>query len=259
MADDSSPVLKVEGIHKSFGEVEVLKGISLEAKQGEVISIIGSSGSGKSTFLRCLNFLESPNKGQFYLRGEELQTVRMKNGELRPKDSGQLERFRSHMGMVFQNFNLWEHMTALENTMEAQVQVLKRPKKEALEKSLELLEKVGVYKRRGHYPSQLSGGEQQRVAIARALAMDPDVILFDEPTSALDPELVGEVLRVMKKLAEEGRTMLVVTHEMDFAKEASSHVAFFHQGKIEEQGAPKVILENPQTERLYHFLSSLLT
>jgi arginine/ornithine transport system ATP-binding protein len=252
------PVLRIEGLFKNFGLVEVLKGISLDAYKGEVISIIGSSGSGKSTFLRCLNFLENPNEGRMFLKGEILETIKQKNGYLKPKIKKQLERFRSQIGMVFQDFNLWSHMTSLENVMEAQIHVLHRSKKEALEKSLELLEKVGVFERKDYYPSQLSGGQQQRVGIARALAMDPDVILFDEPTSSLDPELVGEVLKVMKQLAEEGRTMLVVTHEIGFAKEASSQVVFFHEGKIEEQGESKKILENPQTQRLNNFLSSLL-
>lgn len=252
------PVLKVEGLFKNFGSVEVLRGISLDAYKGEVISIIGSSGSGKSTFLRCLNFLENPNEGRISLKGEILETIKQKNGYLKPKIKKQLERFRSQMGMVFQDFNLWSHMTSLENIMEAQIQVLHRSKKEALEKSLELLEKVGVFERKDYYPSQLSGGQQQRVGIARALAMDPDVILFDEPTSSLDPELVGEVLKVMKQLALEGRTMLVVTHEIGFAKEASSQVVFLNEGKIEEQGEPKKILENPQTQKLKNFLSSLL-
>ncbi len=258
MSDKDTPVLAVNSLSKSFGSLEVLKNISLEAKQGEVVSIIGSSGSGKSTFLRCLNFLESPNKGEIQLNGELLQTELKRNGELVPQNKKQLEKFRSHMGMVFQNFNLWSHMTALDNVMEAQVQVLNRSKKEAHEKSCSLLEKVGVFERKDFFPSQLSGGQQQRVAIARALAMDPDVILFDEPTSALDPELVGEVLKVMRNLAEEGRTMLVVTHEIGFAREASSSVAFFHQGVIEEQGKPNDVLKDPRSEILKNFLSTIM-
>ena len=258
MSEINTPVLNVKHLSKRFGSLEVLKEISLEAKQGEVISIIGSSGSGKSTFLRCLNFLEAPNKGEIYLKGELLETELKKNGELFPKNKKQLEKFRAHMGMVFQSFNLWSHMTALDNVVEAQIQVLKRSKIEAEEKAYFLLEKVGVYERKNFFPSQLSGGQQQRVAIARALAMDPDVILFDEPTSALDPELVGEVLKVMKNLAEEGRTMLVVTHEIGFAKEASNSVVFFHKGKIEEKGKPQNVLKNPESNALKNFLSTIM-
>ena len=229
-----APVLLAEGIHKSFGDLHVLKGIDLTARKGDVISILGSSGSGKSTFLRCLNFLETPDAGRVVVHGEE---VVMKNG--RPAKQAQVERLRRHLGMVFQQFNLWSHRTVLENVMEGPVQVLGKPRTEARDRALALLDRVGLSHRADVYPAQLSGGQQQRVAIARALAMDPDAILFDEPTSALDPELVGEVLKVMQGLAAEGRTMIVVTHEMGFARNVSTEVIFMHKGEICEQGRPE--------------------
>ena len=250
--------LEVSDLHKSYGSHEVLKGVSLEAKAGDVISIIGSSGSGKSTFLRCLNLLEQPHAGKILLNNEELKLVPAKDGSLRAADAKQLQRMRSRLAMVFQHFNLWSHMTALENVMEAPVHVLGMGKREAREKAEHYLNKVGVAHRMNAWPAHMSGGEQQRVAIARALAMEPEVMLFDEPTSALDPELVGEVLKVMQDLALEGRTMVVVTHEMGFAREVSNQLVFLHQGLVEERGDPRKVLLNPQSERLQQFLSGSL-
>ena len=251
--------LVVRDIHKRFGENEVLKGVSLSARAGDVISIIGSSGSGKSTFLRCINFLERPNAGEIVVDGEPVRTKTDSMGNLEVADHKQLQRVRTKLAMVFQHFNLWAHMTSIENVMEAPMHVLGLSKKDALERARDCLEKVGLApKVEKQYPSHLSGGQQQRVAIARALAMHPDVMLFDEPTSALDPELVGEVLKVMQKLAEEGRTMIVVTHEMGFARNVSNHVMFLHQGRTEEEGAPSVVLSAPKSERLQQFLSGSL-
>jgi arginine/ornithine transport system ATP-binding protein len=254
-------ILQALDIHKRFGSNDVLKGVSVQARAGDVISMIGSSGSGKSTFLRCLNLLEQPNSGRILVDGEELALApdpRDKAASLRARDPRQLQRLRSRVAMVFQHFNLWAHMTALENVTEVPVHVLGLSKAEALERAQRYLEKVGVYHRKDAYPAHLSGGEQQRVAIARALAMEPKVMLFDEPTSALDPELVGEVLRVMRSVAEEGRTMIVVTHEMSFAREVSNHVVFLHRGQIEEQGDPREVLSRPCTERLQGFLANSL-
>ncbi|AAU49295.1 ATP-binding cassette domain-containing protein [Burkholderia pseudomallei] len=251
--------LEARDIHKRYGDNEVLKGVSLSAKAGDVISIIGASGSGKSTFLRCINFLERPNAGQIVVDGETVRTKADRAGNLEVADHKQLQRIRTKLAMVFQHFNLWAHMNVLENVMEAPVHVLGITKREAQERAREYLEKVGLAPRvETQYPSHLSGGQQQRVAIARALAMHPDVMLFDEPTSALDPELVGEVLKVMQKLAEEGRTMIVVTHEMGFARNVSNHVMFLHQGRTEEEGAPADVLARPQSERLKQFLSGSL-
>ena len=250
--------LLVENLHKRYGGNEVLKGVSLAANAGDVTCIIGSSGSGKSTLLRCINLLEQPNQGRITLNGEAMQLVPDNHGALKAADPKQLQRLRSKLAMVFQHFNLWSHMTALENVIEAPVHVLGQSKAEAIERGEQLLNRVGVAHRKHMYPAHLSGGEQQRVAIARALAMEPEVMLFDEPTSALDPELVGEVLKVMRDLADEGRTMIVVTHEMGFAREVSNSAIFLHQGLIEEQGAPKDILINPQSERLRQFLSGSL-
>jgi arginine/ornithine transport system ATP-binding protein len=252
------PLLVAEGIVKRFGTNEVLKGVGVTARQGDVIAMIGSSGSGKSTFLRCLNLLEAPNAGNITLAGEALDLVPGRDGALKARDAAQLQRLRTRVAMVFQHFNLWAHMTALQNVMEAPVQVLGVAKAEARERAEAYLQKVGVAHRRDAYPAHLSGGEQQRVAIARALAMEPQVMLFDEPTSALDPELVGEVLKVMRSVAEEGRTMIVVTHEMGFAREVSSQVVFLHQGRIEEQGPPAEVLGAPRSERLRAFLSNNL-
>ena len=249
--------LIVDDIHKSYGQNEVLKGVSLHAAKGDVITMIGSSGSGKSTFLRCINFLEHPNRGSITVNGEEIRLVSDRHGALVP-DAKQLQRVRTSLAMVFQHFNLWSHMTVLENVVEAPIHVLKLSKKEAHARAERYLERVGLWTFRDTYPAHLSGGQQQRVAIARALAMEPAVLLFDEPTSALDPELVGEVLKVMKGLAEEGRTMVVVTHEMGFAREVSSHVIFLHQGRIEEEGTPDEVFGNTKSERLQQFLSGSL-
>ena len=247
--------LEVVDLHKSFGNVEVLRGVSLSAHKGDVISILGASGSGKSTFLRCINLLEIPTAGDVYVAGEKIRMKSSSNGSYLPEDIHQVERLRARLGMVFQSFNLWSHMTVIENVIEAPVHVLKIPKAEAIEAAEALLHKVGIHDRKDYYPAQLSGGQQQRVAIARGLAMNPAVMLFDEPTSALDPELVGEVLKVMRDLAEEGRTMLVVTHEMGFARYVSSSVVFLHEGKIEEQGEPRQMFQDPNSDRFRQFLS----
>lgn len=253
-----SVLLEVSDIHKRFGQNEVLKGVSLKAHAGDVISLIGSSGSGKSTLLRCINLLERPNQGRIVFNGEPLNLKANRQGELQAADNAQLQRLRTRLAMVFQHFNLWAHMTVLQNVIEAPVHVLGTPKDQAIERARRYLDKVGLRGVEDRYPSQLSGGMQQRVAIARALAVEPAVMLFDEPTSALDPELVGEVLRVMKQLAEEGRTMLVVTHEMGFAREVSNQVIFLHKGCIEEQGDPRTVLASPRSERLAQFLSGNL-
>lgn len=245
-------VLKAEDIHKSYGAHDVLKGITLEARKQDVISILGASGSGKSTFLRCLNFLEIPTSGKVTVHGEE---VLVRNGK--PQNPRQIESIRSRLGMVFQQFNLWTHRTVLQNVMEGPVHVKHVAKAEARDTAAALLERVGLQDRMDMYPSQLSGGQQQRVAIARALAMEPDAILFDEPTSALDPELVGEVLKVMQSLAAEGRTMIVVTHEMGFARDVSSEVVFLHEGRIVEQGPPGEMFANPRTEEFRRFIAKV--
>lgn len=230
--------LSVRNIRKSFGTHEVLKGISLEARQGDVISLLGASGSGKSTFLRCINLLEIANDGEIWVDGEQVRWHH-KAGKTRVESQKQVDRIRSELGMVFQSFNLWSHMTILENVIEGPVHVLKRPKADCVAEAEALLEKVGIVDKRNAYPAHLSGGQQQRVAIARALAMKPKVMLFDEPTSALDPELVGEVLRVMRALAEEGMTMLVVTHEMSFARNVSNRVVFMKEGLVDSAGTPE--------------------
>ncbi|MBS6056936.1 MAG: histidine ABC transporter ATP-binding protein HisP [Mixta calida] len=251
--------LNVTELHKRYGEHEVLKGVSLRANAGDVITIIGSSGSGKSTFLRCINFLEKPSEGTIAVNNQAISLVRDKDGQLKVADKEQLRLLRTRLTMVFQHFNLWSHMTVLENVMEAPIQVLGLSKAEARERALRYLNKVGIDERASvKYPVHLSGGQQQRVSIARALAMEPDVLLFDEPTSALDPELVGEVLRIMQKLAEEGKTMVVVTHEMEFARHVSSHVIFLHQRKIEEEGPPEALFLQPKSARLQQFLSGAL-
>jgi arginine/ornithine transport system ATP-binding protein len=250
--------LQVENIHKRFGSNEVLKGVSLSAYAGDVISIIGSSGSGKSTFLRCINLLEKPHQGRITLGGEALDLVPDKQGELNAKDPIQLQRLRTKLAMVFQHFNLWAHMTVLDNIIEAPVHVLGVSRDEAVATARKYLARVDLAGMEDRYPAHLSGGQQQRVAIARALAMEPEVMLFDEPTSALDPELVSEVLKVMKTLAEEGRTMVVVTHEIGFAREVSNHLIFLHQGLVEEEGIPAEVLSKPKSERLAQFLSGNL-
>lgn len=249
--------LRIDDLHKSFGDHEVIKGISMEAQKGDVIAILGASGSGKSTFLRCINLLETPNSGDVYLAGEKIRMKQNRHGEVVPADIRQVERMRARLAMVFQSFNLWSHMTVMENVLEGPVYVQGTPRPEAREKALALLAKVGLSDRADYYPAHLSGGQQQRVAIARALAMDPDVMLFDEPTSALDPELVGEVLSVMRDLAEEGRTMLVVTHEMGFARDVSSRTVFLHQGEVCEEGPPAKLFSNPETEQFRAFLSRM--
>ncbi|GEA58983.1 ABC transporter ATP-binding protein [Vibrio comitans] len=251
------PALRINNLHKTFGQNEVLKGISLDAHKGDVVSIIGSSGSGKSTFLRCINLLETPTAGEIWVNGELIEMKNNRLGESLPSNAKQVQRIRSRLAMVFQGFNLWSHMTVLENVIEAPVHVLGVPKAQAIENAKQILQKVGLYERKDYYPGHLSGGQQQRAAIARALAVDPEVMLFDEPTSALDPELVGEVLGVMRDLAEEGRTMLVVTHEMAFARDVSNHVMFLHQGLVEEQGDPAKLFTNPESERLKQFISSI--
>ncbi len=251
--------LFIDELHKHYGNNEVLKGVSLKANAGDVISVIGSSGSGKSTMLRCINFLEQPSAGRIFVDGEEVRTQKDRAGALRVADQKQLQRIRTKLSMVFQHFNLWAHMNVLENIVEAPIHVLGLARREAEERARMYLEKVGLAPRlEKQYPSHLSGGQQQRVAIARALAMDPDVMLFDEPTSALDPELVGEVLKVMQKLAEEGRTMIVVTHEMGFARNVSNHVMFLHQGRVEEEGRPDDVFGHTKSDRLKQFLSGSL-
>ena len=256
--NDKTLKLQAIDIHKKFGANEVLKGVSLQAHGGDVISIIGSSGSGKSTFLRCINLLEKPNQGRIIVAGEELRLVPDKSGQLHAADARQLQSIRTKLAMVFQHFNLWAHLTVLQNIIEAPVHVMKVPRDEAVQTARKYLALVDLPNMEDRYPAHMSGGQQQRVAIARSLAMEPEVMLFDEPTSALDPELVTEVLKVMRTLAEEGRTMVVVTHEMGFAREVANHLIFLHQGRIEEQGVPAEVLARPSSERLAQFLSGSL-
>ncbi len=253
---EAPPAIVVEDLHKRFGSLEVLKGVSLTAHQHDVISMIGSSGSGKSTFLRCINLLETPDSGKVWVDGELIRMRCTRSGEAAPADRRQVDRIRSQIGMVFQSFNLWTHMTVLENVIEAPVHVLKKPRAQAIAQAETLLERVGIAEKRNHYPAHLSGGQQQRAAIARALAMEPKLMLFDEVTSALDPELVGEVLRVIRDLAEEGRTMIIVTHEMGFAREVSDQVIFLHEGRIEEHGPPEQLFRAPKSERCRQFLAA---
>ena len=255
--NDRQTALSVENLHKRFGTLEVLKGISVSAQQGDVISILGASGSGKSTLLRCINFLETPDSGTITVCGDTVSMIQ-RRGKSVPRDIKQVERVRTKLAMVFQQFNLWSHMTILENVVEAPIHVLKVPRKEATAKAEAYLQKVGIHEKCHAYPSHLSGGQQQRAAIARALAMEPEVMLFDEPTSALDPELVGEVLQVIKDLALEGRTMMVVTHEMGFAREVSSRVIYLHQGQIEEDGPPRQVFESPRSERFKQFIMAMI-
>ncbi|MND50318.1 Octopine permease ATP-binding protein P [compost metagenome] len=252
----TDPVLQVKHIRKSFGNLEVLKGISLDAHEGDVVSILGASGSGKSTFLRCINLLEVPDAGEIHVAGEQVAFKRGRHQVLVPANRRQVDRIRPELGMVFQSFGLWSHLTVLQNVIEGPVHVQKRPRAECIDEAEALLEKVGMADKRNHYPAFLSGGQQQRVAIARTLAMRPRVILFDEPTSALDPELVGEVLKVMRSLAEEGRTMLVVTHEMGFARNVSNRVVFMNQGLIEAQGTPQEMFNEQHCERFSRFILS---
>ncbi len=249
-------ILDIDNIHKRFNQLEVLHGISLKAHAGDVISLIGSSGSGKSTFLRCINLLEMPNQGTIKLAGEEIALTTNRKGERVPANPKQVQQLRARVGMVFQQFNLWSHLSILDNVTEAPIRVQGLSKAEARDIGMEYLEKVGVVNKADTYPGFLSGGQQQRVAIARALAMRPEAILFDEPTSALDPELVGEVLSVMRKLAEDGMTMIVVTHEMAFARDVCSKLIFLHQGLIEEEGAPSEVFSSPESPRLQQFLAN---
>lgn len=250
-------MIKLENVHKSFGDLEVLRGIDLEINKGEVVCVIGPSGSGKSTMLRCLNHLERITSGNIYIEGELIDSC--ENGKNQLKVSHKkISEVCSELGMVFQRFNLFPHMTVLDNVMCAPVLVKKENKKQVKEEALELLRMVGLVDKKDEYPSRLSGGQQQRVAIARALAMKPKIMLFDEPTSALDPELVGEVLEVMKKLALDGMTMIVVTHEMGFAKEVGNRVIFMDEGKIVEEDDPKKFFENPKTDRAKSFLRKIL-
>ena len=252
-----TPAIEVKDLHKAFGPLEVLKGVSLSARNGDVVTLIGASGSGKSTFLRCVNLLEPPTRGRIIVGGEELLLEPRPNGNLYPVDRKQLERVRTKLGMVFQSFNLWPHMTVLQNLIEAPIHVLKLPRREAIARAELLLQKVGLFDKKDTYPAYLSGGQQQRVAIARALCMEPKVMLFDEPTSALDPELVGEVLKVIRDLAEEGRTMILVTHEMKFARDVSSHVMYLYKGIVEEEGPPSQVFGAPKSERCKQFVSSI--
>ena len=247
--------LRVDGLFKRFGDLEVLKGVSLAAYEHDVIAILGASGSGKSTLLRCINLLEVPDAGEVHVGGELIRMKTDRRGQAVPADRRQVDRIRARLGMVFQQFNLWSHLTVLQNVIEAPIHVLRLPRREAVERARGLLDKVGLADKHDYFPAHLSGGQEQRAAIARALAMEPDVMLFDEPTSALDPELVGEVLKVIRELAEEGRTMLIVTHEVGFARDVSSRTVFLHEGQIEEEGPSRVVLDEPRSPRLKRFLS----
>src|SRR6267142_5809408 len=253
----TDPMIKAEGVHKSFGRLEVLKGVSLEVQPGEVVCMIGASGSGKSTFLRCINHLERIDAGRLWVDGR-LVGYRQSGDKIYELRDAEVCRERSEIGMVFQLFNLFGHMTALENVIEAPIRVRKMAKRDAVAQGKSLLQQVGLGDKIDNYPAQLSGGQQQRVAIARALAMKPKLMLFDEPTSALDPELVGEVLDVMKQLAEEDMTMLVVTHEMSFAREVCDRVVFMDDGAIVEEGRPQEVLGRPQHARTRAFLARVL-
>ncbi|WP_050518735.1 ABC transporter ATP-binding protein [Pseudorhodobacter antarcticus] len=249
----SVEAIRVERLHKSFGPLEVLKGVNLTAHQGDVVAIIGGSGSGKSTMLRCINFLETPTSGRIIIGGQEVAL----RPDGQPANRKQIENLRQSLGMVFQQFNLWSHKTVLENLIEVPTQVLKIPKDQAITRARALLDRVGLADKENTYPAFMSGGQQQRAAIARALAINPRAMLFDEPTSALDPELVGEVLGVIRDLATEGRTMILVTHEMKFAREVASHVIYLHNGVIEEEGPPDQLFAAPKSERLQQFLATV--
>jgi len=250
---NQTPVIQIRGLHKAYGELEVLKGVDVTAMPGKVVSLIGSSGSGKSTLLRCCNLLEDSQQGEILFLGEP---VRWRgNGLARhPADRAQVARIRTNLSMVFQSFNLWSHMTVLQNVMEAPLTVLKQPRDVVEDRARALLDKVGIGDKADVYPAQMSGGQQQRAAIARALCMEPRALLFDEPTSALDPELEQEVVRVIKALADEGRTMLIVTHDMRLAADVSDHTIFLHQGLIEEEGPPETLFGAPKSARLQQFL-----
>ncbi|MEJ6401257.1 ABC transporter ATP-binding protein [Yoonia sp. 2307UL14-13] len=252
---NNAPVIEIRDLHKSYGNLEVLKGVDIIAPAGHVVSMIGSSGSGKSTLLRCANLLEDSQQGDVLFCGEPV-TWKGAGMTRRPGDRAQMIRIRTNLSMVFQQFNLWAHMTILQNVMEAPVTVLKRDRAEVEAAARKYLDKVGIGDKCDAYPAQLSGGQQQRAAIARALCMEPKALLFDEPTSALDPELEQEVVRVIKDLASEGRTMIIVTHDMRLAADVSDHVVFLHQGKIAEEGSPDVLFGQPKTERLRGFLSA---
>jgi len=252
---EATPVLQIRDLHKAYANLEVIKGVDITAHRGDVVSLIGSSGSGKSTILRCANLLEHSQQGDILFKGEPV-TWKGAGHAREPADPKQILRIRTNLSMVFQQFNLWSHMTILQNVMEAPVTVLGRDKAEVEKAAHAYLDKVGIADKHDAYPAQLSGGQQQRAAIARALAMEPEALLFDEPTSALDPELEQEVVRVIKALAEEGRTMMIVTHDMKMARDVSDHVVFLHQGLIEEQGTPDELFGNPKSERLKQFLSS---
>jgi len=258
-ANTGTPVLRVNQLHKHFGPLHVLRGVSLQAREGDVIALIGSSGSGKSTLLRCINFLEIPDTGEIEFAGERLGVKRRADGSSDVADHRQIDRLRTRVGMVFQSFNLWSHLSIIQNVIEAPVHVLRRPRGECIKEAQAILDKVGIGEKRDHYPSQLSGGQQQRAAIARALAMRPQIILFDEPTSALDPELVGEVLRVIRRLAEDGTTMLIATHEMSFAREVATHAMFLHNGVVEEEGPANKVFDSPTSERCRQFVNSSLS
>jgi polar amino acid transport system ATP-binding protein len=252
---DQPPVIEVRDLHKAYDSLEVLKGVSLSAARGETLALIGSSGSGKSTLLRCLNLLEDSQQGEILFKGEPVRW-RGTGLDRHPADPGQVIRIRTNLSMVFQQFNLWAHMTILQNVMEAPLTVLRRDRAEVEAAARRYLDKVGIGDKADAWPAQLSGGQQQRAAIARALAMEPEALLFDEPTSALDPELEQEVVRVIKDLAAEGRTMLIVTHDMKLAADVASQVIFLHQGLIEEEGPPEALFGAPKSERLQGFLSS---
>jgi polar amino acid transport system ATP-binding protein len=256
-ANEAAEAIHVENLHKKFGQLHVLKGVSMSARDGEVVAIIGGSGSGKSTLLRCINCLENPTSGLIRVNGEEIRLKPDGHGGSVPADRRQIERIRSRLGMVFQSFNLWSHMTLIENVIEVPVHVLGVKRDEAIAGAEKLLERVGLSEKRDVYPAFLSGGQQQRGAIARALAVQPRVMLFDEPTSALDPELVGEVLKVIADLAREGRTMVLVTHEMKFARQVASHVIYLYNGLVEEEGPPEQIFGNPKSEKLQQFIRSI--
>lgn len=253
----AAEAIHIENLHKKFGQLHVLKGVSLSARDGDVVAIIGGSGSGKSTLLRCINCLENPTSGIIRVNGEEIRLKAGSHGHTVPADRRQIERIRSRLGMVFQSFNLWTHMTLIENVIEVPIHVLGVARPEAIAEAERLLDRVGLSEKRDVYPAFLSGGQQQRGAIARALAIRPRVMLFDEPTSALDPELVGEVLRVIADLACEGRTMVLVTHEMKFAREVATHVIYLYNGLVEEEGPPEKIFGAPQSERLKQFLRNV--
>lgn len=255
MNDMNLPVIEIQGLHKAYGSLEVLKGVSLTAPRGHVISLIGSSGSGKSTMLRCCNLLENSQKGEILFLGERVKWSVQDRSRF-PADRAQVTRIRTQLSMVFQQFNLWSHMTVLQNIMECPVTVLHQPAAEVEARARMLLEKVGIEDKVDAWPAQLSGGQQQRAAIARALCMEPKALLFDEPTSALDPELQQEVVRVIKDLAAEHRTMILVTHDMRLAADVSDHVIFLHQGRIEEEGPPDQIFGAPATNRLRQFLNA---